>query len=98
MQTTRKGHNKQQHLIIYKKEEREREREREKRKKRNTVVQKLCVKMPSFSRTNENTRGALIPYSSELFLFFQNLFFRDPDLGIYYASLSRRELSHELGV
>ena len=49
MQTTRKGHNKQQHLIIYKKEEREREREREKRKKRNTVVQKLCVKMPSFS-------------------------------------------------
>ena len=93
-QTTKKGHNKQQHLI-YKKEERERERERE---KRNTVVQKLCVKMPSFSRTNENTRGALIPYSSELFLFFQNLFFRDPDLGIYYASLSRRELSHELGV
>ncbi len=91
-QTTKKGHNKQQHLI-YKKEERERERE-----KRNTVVQKLCVKMPSFSRTNENTRGALIPYSSELFLFFQNLFFRDPDLGIYYASLSRRELSHELGV
>ena len=30
-QTTKKGHNKQQHLI-YKKEEREREREREKKK------------------------------------------------------------------
>jgi len=33
MQTTRKGHNKQQHLIIYKKEEKERERERERERK-----------------------------------------------------------------
>ena len=49
--------------------------------------------------TSETTRNyLLIPNSSELLLFFQNLVLCDPHFRIYYVSLGRRELSHKLSV